>query len=66
MYIIVCTMLDISHAVNVISRYKDLPKKIHWQIVKWIFWYSRGTSYVGLVYIKSSDVSRVIIGYVDS
>ena len=32
----VCTRLDISHAVSVLSRYMDKPGKGHWQAVKWI------------------------------
>ena len=52
MYAMVCTMLDISHAVSVVSRYMDRPRKIHWQTMKWILRYLRGTSHVDLVYVK--------------
>ena len=30
MYAIVCTRLNISHVVRVMSRYMDHPRKIHW------------------------------------
>ena len=30
MYVMVCTRIDISHVVNVASRYMDSPRKIHW------------------------------------
>ena len=33
--------------------------------MKWIPWYLRGISHVGLVYDKSRDISREIVGYVD-
>ena len=52
MYAMVCTRLDISHAVSVVSRYMDRPRKIHWQTMKWILRYLRGTSHVDLVYVK--------------
>ena len=66
MYVMVCTRIDISHVVNVASRYMDSPRKIHWQAVKWILPYLREISHVGLVYDKSIDISRKIVGYVDS
>ena len=65
MYVMVCTRLEISHAVSVVSRYMDHLEKIHWQAVKWILQHLRGTSHVGLVYDKNFDISREIVGYVD-
>ena len=61
-----CTRPDTSHVVSVVSRNMDHPLKIHWQVVKWIFLYLRGTLHVGLVYDKSSDISGEIVNYVDS
>ncbi|KAI4344544.1 hypothetical protein L6164_011759 [Bauhinia variegata] len=43
MYAMVCTILDIAHAVSVVSRYLSNPSKEHWQAVKWILKYLRGT-----------------------
>lgn len=50
----------------VVSRYMGSPGKIHWQAVKWIFRYLKGTADVGLVYGRSSNIDSNIIGYVDS
>ena len=36
MYAMVCTQLDISHAVGVVSRYMANPGKKHWLAVKWV------------------------------
>ncbi|KAF2293063.1 hypothetical protein GH714_035910 [Hevea brasiliensis] len=36
MYAMVCTRLDISHAVSIVSRYIVCSGKEHWQVVKWI------------------------------
>ncbi|XP_073117052.1 uncharacterized protein [Elaeis guineensis] len=48
MYAMICTHPDISHAVNVVSRYMSNPGKEHWQAVKWIFRYLQDTSDVCL------------------
>ena len=34
MYAMVCTRLDISHAVGIVNRYMHNPGKEHWQAVK--------------------------------
>src|ERR1700722_3770283 len=44
MYAMVCTRLDISHAVGVLSRFMSKPGKEHWTTVKQVFRYLRGTS----------------------
>ena len=66
MYFMDCTRPDTSHVVSMVSRYINHPWKIHWQVVKWIFLYLRGTLDVGLIYDKSSDISGEIVNYVDS
>ena len=44
MYAMTCTRPDISHAVGVVSRYMSNPGKLHWEAVKWILRYLRGTT----------------------
>jgi hypothetical protein len=44
MYAMVCTRPDIAHAVGVVSRYMKNPGKEHWEAVKWIPRYLRGTT----------------------
>ena len=44
MYVMVCTRLDIAHAVGVVSRYMSNPGKQHWEAVKWIMRYLKGSS----------------------
>ena len=44
MYGMVCTRPDISYVVSVISRYMGNPRNGHWQTVKWILRYLRGTT----------------------
>ncbi|GKC83098.1 hypothetical protein Tco_1138815, partial [Tanacetum coccineum] len=50
MYLMVCTRPDITYGVSVVSRYLANPGKNHWEAVKWILKYLRGTTNVGLVY----------------
>ncbi|KAG9453140.1 hypothetical protein H6P81_006044 [Aristolochia fimbriata] len=63
MYAMVCTRPDICHAVSVVSRYMSNPGREHWQAVKWILRYLRGTSSTCLAF-KKDDFS--FVGYVDS
>ena len=44
MYAMVCTRLDIAHAVGVVSRYMSYPGIEHWNVDKWILKYLRGIS----------------------
>lgn len=64
MYAMVCTRPDLAHAVSVISRFMSQPGKEHWQAVKRIFRYLRGTSDISLVY--GGDTQCLVTGYFDS
>lgn len=50
MYAMVFTRGDISHAIGVISRFLSIPRKEHWETVKCILRYLRGTSKVCLCF----------------
>jgi hypothetical protein len=43
MYAMVCTRLDITHAMGVVSRHMNNLGKEYWEEVKWILRYLRGT-----------------------
>lgn len=43
MYAMVCTHLDIAQAVGVVSRFMSNLGKQHWDAVKWILRYLKGT-----------------------
>jgi Fe-S cluster biosynthesis and repair protein YggX len=68
MYAMVCTRLDISHAVGVLSRYMSKLEKEHWTTVKRVFRYLCGTSSYGLFYEGRMGLDRVvdIQGFVDT
>jgi hypothetical protein len=57
MYTMVFTCPDILLAASVVS-----PFKVYWQVVKWIHRYIQGTTDVGLVYDRGSDISSSVIG----
>jgi hypothetical protein len=62
MYAMVCTRPDIAHAVGVVSRYMNNLGKEHWEAVKWILKYLRGTATHALCFGGSDTVLQ---GYVD-
>jgi hypothetical protein len=63
MYAMVSTRPDISHAVGVVSRYIANPGKGHWEAVKWVLRYLRGTHNYSITYDGSIDS---VCGYVYS
>ncbi|KAL8112467.1 hypothetical protein AgCh_019972 [Apium graveolens] len=44
MYVMVCTRPDIAHAVGVVSRFMSNPGREHWEAIKWLLRYLKGTS----------------------
>ena len=63
MYAMVCTRPDIEYAVGKTSRYLANPGKQHWEAVKWILRYLRGTSKLSLCYGGSKPILE---GFSDS
>ena len=56
MYAMVCTRPDIAHAVSVVSRFLDNPGREHWEAVKWILRYLKGTTKTCLCFGGSNAV----------
>ena len=63
MYVMICTRPDIAHTVGVVCRFMENPSKEHWEAVKWIFKYMRGTSKLCLSFGKGKPVLE---GYTDA
>jgi len=61
-YVMVCTRLDLSHAVSMVSRYMHDPNKGYWEAVRGILWYIKGTIDVGLVFEKNDHGKQEYIG----
>jgi len=66
MYVMVCTRPDLSQALSMISRYMRDPGKDHWEVVKWVLRYIKGTMDVGLVFKKDSTSKHECIRYINS
>ena len=50
MHVIVCNCLDIGYVVDTVIRFLSNPKNEHWNAVKWIMRYLRGTSSMSLYF----------------
>ena len=61
----VCTRADIAYAVSVVSRFMSNPGKLHWDAVKWVMRYLKGTLDHGLMYGKSKHEVCEVRGYID-
>jgi hypothetical protein len=57
------TRPDIAFAVNLLARFSVAPTIRHWNGVKDVLRYLRGTPDLGLFYLKNQDLS--LIGYAD-
>ena len=64
MYLTNCTRPDISFAVNLLARFSSSPTQRHWNGIKHIFRYLRGTTDLGLFY--SNNSKQGLIGYADA
>ena len=63
MYAMVCTRPDIAHAVGCVSRFLSNPGREHWNAVKWILRYLRGTADMRLCF---GGDKPTLVGYSDS
>ena len=63
MYVMVCTRPDIAYSVGVVSRFLSNPGRHHWEAVKWIMRYLRGTSKLKLTFGSGKPI---LVGYTDS
>nr|KYP41692.1 Retrovirus-related Pol polyprotein from transposon TNT 1-94 [Cajanus cajan] len=52
----VCTKPDIAHAMGVVSRFISNPGRKHWEAVKWLLRYMKGTSKIALYFSKNDVV----------
>lgn len=59
----VCTIPDIAPVMGAVSRYMNNSEKVHWEAVKWIIKYLRGTTNKAFCF-KGRD--KILMGYVDA
>ena len=63
MYAMVSTRPNIAHAISVVSRFPSNPRREHWEAVKWILYYLKGTSSLCLCFGGSKPILE---GFTDS
>jgi len=66
MYVMICTRSDLAYSVIIVSRYMGKPGKLHWEALKWILRYLKGTIEIGLLYEKHEENVGNVTGFVDS
>jgi len=68
MYAAQATRPDIAFAVTMLSQFNSKPNELHWQAVKRVFRYLRGTAQLGIVYTGTGDLrdQAPLLGYCDS
>lgn len=65
MYVMVCTRPDLAFAISTLSRYMSNPGEYHWEALKWLLKYLKGTSDLGLMFCKG-ETEIQLKGFVDS
>ena len=64
MYAMVGSRPDLAYAIGLVSRFMSRPGEFHWEAVKWLLRYMKGSTEVQLVY--SQEKVFKIQGYCDS
>ena len=65
LYLAQCTRPDIAFSVNLLARYSSEPTKRHWNGIKHIMRYLRGTTNLGLFYSNIGNNPN-LVGYADA
>jgi hypothetical protein len=63
MYDMICSRPDLAHVVSMVSRFTHNPGREHWNTVKWILRYLKGTSHFGLMLNKNSVKKIDVMGF---
>ena len=67
MYTMVCSRSDMAYATSMISRFMSNLGKKHWNAVKWVLRFLKGSTDVGILYGGGAvGELDVIVRYVDS
>lgn len=66
MFLASTTRPDIAFAVNLVSRFQNNPGQVHWNAVKRIFRYLKGTANYGIEYSPVANNNCHLVGYSDS
>ena len=62
----VCTIPDLAYVVSLVSKLMGNPGNTHWEALKWIRRYLKGTQTTCLIYKARNRGDDPLIGYVNS
>ena len=65
-YSMVCSRPYLAYVVNMVSRFMSDPRKQHWEVLKWVLRYLRGSQNVGLMYNSKARSCSKVEGFVES
>lgn len=65
MYLMVCSRPDLTFSISVLIRFMSNPGETHWEAMKWLLRYIKGTCDLGIHYRKQSH-GVILRGYTDS
>lgn len=66
MYLMMCTRPDITLAMGKMNMYMSNPRKVHWEVVKWILIYLKSIVDYGLLFDGLLDTIKSFFSYVDA
>ena len=58
MFSMICSRPDLAYAISLVSRFMANPGKEHWNAVKWILRYLKGTLNYGIIYGMSRTMTQ--------
>ena len=61
----VSTRPNLCFAMSVLSRFMSNPGRRHWEAMKWLFRYIKGSTNIGLTYEKKGGTKLELEGFVD-
>ena len=66
MYAMICTRPDLAFAISIVSRFMSNPGRLHWEALKWVLRYIKGTIGYGLKFHSVETHTDQVTGFVDS
>lgn len=55
MYLMICTKPDLAYSVSILSRFMSNPREEHWNALKWLLRYLKGTSNLGSMFKSNKN-----------
>ncbi|PKU72471.1 Retrovirus-related Pol polyprotein from transposon TNT 1-94 [Dendrobium catenatum] len=66
MYGMVATRPNLAYAISLMSRFMSNPNKNHWNALKWLMRYVKGSHDTGIMYAERHEGTKILTGYTDS